>query len=85
MTQDGVPLTRLARLTGLSLRQLQLWASRGRIIGARKHPLTRKWWVYPPAKLVLSDGCPHRLQRSISVTVAGEVALTSSKRPNSYA
>jgi hypothetical protein len=25
----------------------------GRIFGARLHPLTRKWWIYPPAKLAL--------------------------------
>lgn len=30
------------------------WCREGRIIGARKHPLSRQWWIYPPAKLVLS-------------------------------
>lgn len=50
--QEGVSLATFARMTGLSERSLQKYAQRGRIIGARKHPLTKKWWIYPPAKLV---------------------------------
>lgn len=49
--QPGVSLATFARMTGLSETQLQRYAKAGRIIGARKHPLTKKWWIYPPAKL----------------------------------
>lgn len=50
--QGGVSLRAFAEQTGVSERQLQKYAQAGRIIGARKHPLTRKWWIYPPAKLL---------------------------------
>jgi hypothetical protein len=51
--QDGgVSLATFARMTGVSERALQKYAKAGRIIGARKHHLTRKWWIYPPAKLI---------------------------------
>jgi hypothetical protein len=49
----GVSLTTYSRLTGISERRLQHYARIGRIIGARKHPLTKKWWIYPPAKLLM--------------------------------
>jgi hypothetical protein len=48
---QGVSLATFSLTTGVSVRQLQKYAQAGRIIGARKHPLTKKWWVYPPAKL----------------------------------
>ena len=48
----AVSAAAFARNTGISHeRVLQLCRS-GRIFGASKHPLTRKWWIYPPAKLV---------------------------------
>ena len=72
MKQDGIPLTELARRTGISLDTLQRWARSGRLIGARMHPLCRKWWVYPPAKLVLGDGSPHPMQHVVSAN-AGSV------------
>lgn len=50
--QEGVSLATFSRTSGVSERQLQKLAKAGRIIGARKHPLTKKWWIYPPAKLV---------------------------------
>lgn len=50
--QDGVSLATFSRMTGVSERQLQKYAKLGRIIGARKNPLTKKWWIYPPAKLL---------------------------------
>ena len=51
--QGGVSLSTYSRMTGLSEDRLQRLAKAGRIIGARKHPLTRKWWIYPPAKRVM--------------------------------
>jgi len=50
--QEGMSLHRFAELTGVSENKLQRYAKAGRILGARKHPLTRKWWIYPPAKIV---------------------------------
>jgi hypothetical protein len=50
--QEGVSLATFSHTTGVSVQQLQKYAKAGRIIGARKHPLTRKWWIYPPAKLM---------------------------------
>lgn len=49
----GVSLSRFARDRGLSEALLRSYCRSGRILGARKHPLTKKWWIYPPAKLVL--------------------------------
>jgi len=50
--EPGVSLATFARMTGVSEHQLARYARSGRLIGARKHPLTKKWWIYPPAKLV---------------------------------
>lgn len=50
--QEGVSLATFSRTTGVSEKQLCKYAKAGRIIGARKHPLTKKWWIYPPAKLL---------------------------------
>ena len=51
--QDGgMSLEAFAQQSGKSLRHIQKCAKAGRIMGARKHPLTKKWWVYPPAKLI---------------------------------
>ena len=43
-----------ARRLGLSAEHVEWLCRLGRIEGARLHPLTRKWWIYPPAKLVIS-------------------------------
>ena len=50
--QEGVSLATFSLTTGVSVRRLLHYCHLGRIIGARKHPLTKKWWIYPPAKLV---------------------------------
>lgn len=52
--QQGVSLLAFSEQTGIRLKQLLHYCRKGQIIGARKHPLTKKWWIYPPAKLVLS-------------------------------
>ncbi|MBW8329125.1 MAG: hypothetical protein K0M48_08270 [Thiobacillus sp.] len=51
--QDGISLRRFAEQVGLSESYLLRLCRAGRIIGARKHVLTKKWIVYPPARLVL--------------------------------
>jgi hypothetical protein len=49
--QDGMSLRQFADYTGLREALLRDYCRTGKIIGARKHPLTKKWWIYPPALL----------------------------------
>ena len=49
--QDGISIKRFAEQIGVSERCLLRWCRDGRVVGARKHPLTKKWTIYPPAKL----------------------------------
>ena len=56
--QPGISLRRFAESIGVSEHRLQIWCRQGKVIGARKHPLTKKWCIYPPAKLVLSRPLP---------------------------
>lgn len=51
--QDGISLRRFAEKTGFSESYLLRLCRAGRVIGARKHVQTKKWIIYPPAKLVL--------------------------------
>lgn len=64
--QQGVSLRAFSEQTGIREGQLRHYIRKGLIIGARQHPLTKKWWIYPPAKLVLSDGlaCTRRSKAS---------------------
>jgi hypothetical protein len=50
---EGISLRRYAQQVGLSESYLLRLCRAGRVIGARKHVLTKKWVIYPPAKLVL--------------------------------
>ena len=50
--QEGMSLADFAQVTGKTAAYLARLAQKGRIIGARKHPLSKKWWIYPPAKLI---------------------------------
>jgi len=50
--QGGMSLEDFAKLKGKSASQLQRLAKKGRIVGARKHSITNKWWVYPPAQII---------------------------------
>lgn len=51
--QDGISVKRFAEQIGVSERCLVGWCRAGKVVGARKHPLTKKWTIYPPAKLAL--------------------------------
>lgn len=61
--QDGIPLRRFAEQIGVSERCLLHWCKTGKVVGARKHPLTKKWTIYPPAKLALDSLYPQSLRR----------------------
>lgn len=52
--QGAVSAAAFARSSGLSPEYVTRLCRQGRIFGARLHPLTRKWWIYPPAKLLPS-------------------------------
>jgi hypothetical protein len=52
-TPDGISLRRFAEQVGLSESYLLRLCRAGRVFGARKHPLTKKWTIYPPARLLL--------------------------------
>ena len=49
--QQGISAQAFAESIGISAKQVIYYCRRGRIIGARQHPLTKRWWIYPPAKL----------------------------------
>jgi hypothetical protein len=49
---NGVSVFTFSKMTGISEGYLLKLCRAGRVIGARKHPLTKKWWIYPPAKLI---------------------------------
>lgn len=52
---EPVSLRSFSLNTGLSLGLLRKFCNQGRILGARKHVLTKQWWIYPPAKIVPSQ------------------------------
>lgn len=50
--RGAVSVATFARRLGLSEQSVIRYCKHGRIFGAAKHPLTKKWWIYPPAKLL---------------------------------
>jgi hypothetical protein len=48
---EGMSAAALACKLNVNHRQIDQLCRNGRIIGASKHPLTKKWWIYPPAIL----------------------------------
>jgi hypothetical protein len=48
----AVSVNTFADRLGLSVGKIQHYCRIGRILGARQHPLTKRWWIYPPAKLL---------------------------------
>ncbi|AKR43312.1 hypothetical protein [Methylophilus sp. TWE2] len=50
--REPISVATFARNLGLSEVVVYKYCKQGRIFGARKHPLTKKWWIYPPAKLL---------------------------------
>jgi predicted site-specific integrase-resolvase len=51
-TPEPLSLRQFAECLGVKETTLLTWCNKGRIFGARKHPLTKKWWIYPPAKIL---------------------------------
>jgi hypothetical protein len=52
ISRKGLPLKQFAEQLGLSVDYVQTLCRQGKIFGASKHPLTKSWWIYPPAKLL---------------------------------
>lgn len=70
---EGKTLNRLSYETGISVETLQHYCQKGRIIGAQKHPLTKRWIVFPPCKLVTSTG-DHRAWKAGNSGGSGKYA-----------
>ena len=49
----GLSVRTFAERNGMRVSQVIHFCRLGRLTGARKHPYTKQWWIYPPAKLVL--------------------------------
>lgn len=73
--QEGaLTMQAFAEREGLTLQQAVTAARRGQLLGARQNPLSNRWWVYPPAKLL------HR-PKSRSKPAAAAVGCPASSLP----
>ena len=61
--QEPVSARRFAEQLGITERCLLRWCRAGKVLGARKHVLTGKWVIYPPAKLALDAMTGHSLRK----------------------
>ncbi|MES2636544.1 MAG: hypothetical protein V4605_04405 [Pseudomonadota bacterium] len=52
ISKNGLPAAQFAAGLGLTSRYVLELCRNGKVFGASKHPLTKKWWIYPPAKLL---------------------------------
>lgn len=50
--QGGMSARDFAALHGLTGQQLKRLLKAGKVLGASRHPLSKHWWIYPPAKLL---------------------------------
>ena len=62
-SSDGISVRRFAARIGVPEIVLLRWCRAGKIIGARKHPLTKRWWIYPPAKIAVDMLPPQSVRR----------------------
>lgn len=58
MSNGPWTVRQFADLTGISENRVRKLINLGRIIGVSKHPLTKKWLIYPPARVLLSAKGP---------------------------
>jgi len=49
----GLTVASFAFHVGISISRIRTLCSKGLILGARRHPTTKQWWIYPPAKLLV--------------------------------
>lgn len=53
---EPISLSRFAAKSGVSVETVLRWCRAGSIDGARIHPITKKWMIYPPALIVRRFG-----------------------------
>jgi len=58
MSKEPLSVRQFAERLGISQDRVRKLISQQRIIGALKHPLTKKWMIFPPAKVLLSTKGP---------------------------
>ncbi|OGT04096.1 MAG: hypothetical protein A2Z65_08835 [Gallionellales bacterium RIFCSPLOWO2_02_58_13] len=75
--QDGgMSVRAFADREGLSLDQAKRFAKRGQILGARQDSRSKHWWIYPPAKLLVTPRS--YTKRSAADTTAACAGLPAS-------
>lgn len=67
----GLSARAFADHIGLSHERIVQYCREGKIFGARKHPLTKKWWIYPPAKLLCQ---PRSQKRANTSSLMGSIS-----------
>ena len=67
----GLSCRAFAERHGLSHDFVLRWCKEGKIFGARKHPLTKQWWIYPPTKLL----CAPKAKRVSTSSLKGSMCL----------
>lgn len=48
----GLSINCFAQRYGVSATKIKALCEAGAIQGAKKHPKTRQWWLYPPLKIL---------------------------------
>lgn len=48
----GISAADLARRLNLTITTVNRWCEQGRIVGARRDPITWQWWMFPPGLLI---------------------------------
>jgi hypothetical protein len=71
----GLSAFTFAQHTGLSHKTVLRYCKEGKIFGARKHHLTKQWWIYPPAKLL----CEPRAKRGNTSTPMISISLDAKR------
>lgn len=72
MGNKGMSLRAFAEKSGISIGCLQKYCREGKVFGARRHPLTKAWWIYPPAKLLCQ---PRSVSRANTSTGKNSISL----------
>ncbi len=64
-----------AEREGLSLKDVRNLLKRGGILGASRHPLSNRWHIYPPAKLLIQPR-PYRKREAPGVAASQDSAAS---------
>lgn len=58
MSKGPWTVCQFAKLTGISEQRVRQLIQLNRIVGVSKHPLTKRWLIFPPAKVLLNAKGP---------------------------